>query len=117
MMPQRTQQSTTANQRVVPSGDRGDLSLVGLYNSKWRNEAPEKSVRDTGVWSEPGAESELGMRMVMIQITEKSSSFPALTSHQVACNTINRNLNPACSTQDIPLKRIMDHQGYLERVS
>lgn len=34
MMPQRTQQSTTANQRVVPPGDRGDLSWVDLYNSK-----------------------------------------------------------------------------------
>lgn len=34
MMPQRTQQSTTANQRAAPPGDRGNLALVDLYNSK-----------------------------------------------------------------------------------
>lgn len=34
MMPQRTQQSTTANQNVVPPGDRGDSSLVDLHNAK-----------------------------------------------------------------------------------
>lgn len=34
MMPQRTQQSTTANQGAAPPGDRGDLTWVDLYNSK-----------------------------------------------------------------------------------
>lgn len=34
MMPWRTQQSTTANQRAAPPGDRGDLTSVDLYNSK-----------------------------------------------------------------------------------
>lgn len=35
-MTQITQQSTTANQRAEPLGDRGDLLLVYLYNSKIR---------------------------------------------------------------------------------
>lgn len=34
MMSQRTQPSTTANQRAAPPGDRGGFSVVDLYNSK-----------------------------------------------------------------------------------
>lgn len=34
MTSQRTQPSTTANQRAAPPGDRKGLSVVDLYNSK-----------------------------------------------------------------------------------
>lgn len=33
-MSQKIQPSTTANQRAAPPGDRGEFSVVDLYNSK-----------------------------------------------------------------------------------
>lgn len=79
MMPQRTQQSTTANQNVAPPGDRGDGSLVDLHNAKirkYRSEASGMSkgnIFDYKVWAEPRGIREIGMRTATIQIIGKDN--------------------------------------------
>lgn len=80
MMPQRTQQSTTANQRAAPPGDRGDLTLVDLYNFKMcrglnlQERAREQDSQIQSVGRAMGSQGETGMKTAMSQILRRRTS-------------------------------------------